>query len=36
MSWTDNRDVVPGTDPREIEEQKGFDVLDATGIAFLS
>jgi hypothetical protein len=20
MSWTDNRDVVPGTDPREIEE----------------
>ncbi|MGI8909542.1 MAG: hypothetical protein ACR2JR_03175 [Rubrobacteraceae bacterium] len=26
MSWTDNRDVVPGTDPRE-EEQDGFDVL---------
>ena len=25
MSWTDNRDVVPGTDPREIEEQNGFD-----------
>jgi hypothetical protein len=25
MSWTDNRDVVPGTDPRE-EEQDGFDV----------
>lgn len=27
MSWTDNRDVVPSTDPREIEEQEGFDVL---------
>jgi hypothetical protein len=26
-SWTDNRDVVPSTDPREIEEQEGFDVL---------
>lgn len=26
MSWTDNRDVIPGTDPRE-EEQDGFDVL---------
>jgi hypothetical protein len=25
MSWTDNRDVVPGTDPREAE-QDGFDV----------
>ncbi|MBA2345155.1 MAG: exo-alpha-sialidase [Rubrobacter sp.] len=25
MSWTDNRNVVPGTDPRE-EEQDGFDV----------
>ena len=25
MSWTDNRDVVPGTDPRE-DEQDGFDV----------
>jgi hypothetical protein len=25
MSWMDNRDVVPGTDPREIEEQEGFD-----------
>ncbi len=25
-SWTDNRDVVPGTDPREAE-QDGFDVL---------
>ena len=25
MSWTDNRDVEPGTDPREIEEQGGFD-----------
>jgi hypothetical protein len=25
MSWTDNRDVVPGTDPRELEEQNGFD-----------
>lgn len=24
--WTDNRDVVPGEDPRE-EEQDGFDVL---------
>lgn len=22
-----NRDVVPSTDPREIEEQEGFDVL---------
>ena len=26
MSWTDNRDVVPGEDPRE-DEQDGFDVL---------
>jgi hypothetical protein len=26
MSWTDNRDVVPGEDPREAE-QDGFDVL---------
>jgi hypothetical protein len=26
MSWTDNRDVVPGDDPRETE-QDGFDVL---------
>jgi hypothetical protein len=25
MSWTDNRDVVPGTDPRE-DEQDRFDV----------
>ena len=25
MTWTDNRDVVPGTDPRE-DEQDGFDV----------
>jgi hypothetical protein len=25
MSWTDNRDVVPGTDPREAQ-QDGFDV----------
>jgi len=25
LSWTDNRDVVPGEDPRE-EEQDGFDV----------
>jgi hypothetical protein len=25
IAWTDNRDVVPGTDPRE-EEQDGFDV----------
>jgi hypothetical protein len=25
VSWTDNRDVVPRTDPREIEEQEGFD-----------
>jgi hypothetical protein len=25
MAWTDNRDVVPGTDPRE-EVQDGFDV----------
>jgi hypothetical protein len=25
MTWTDNRDVVPGTDPRE-ETQDGFDV----------
>ena len=25
MSWTDNRDVVPGTDPRETT-QDGFDV----------
>jgi hypothetical protein len=27
MSWTDNRDVIPGTDPREGEDQDGFDVL---------
>jgi hypothetical protein len=27
MSWTDNRDVVTSTDPREIEEQEGFEVL---------
>ena len=26
VSWTDNRDVVPGEDPRE-SEQDGFDVL---------
>jgi hypothetical protein len=26
MSWTDNRDVVPGDDPRE-DPQDGFDVL---------
>ncbi len=26
MSWTDNRDVAAGTDPRE-EQQDGFDVL---------
>jgi hypothetical protein len=26
MSWTDNRDVVSGTDPREGSEQDGFDV----------
>jgi hypothetical protein len=26
MSWTDNRDVAPGDDPRE-ETQDGFDVL---------
>ncbi len=25
MTWTDNRDVVPGTDPRELEEQNGFN-----------
>jgi hypothetical protein len=25
MSWTDNGAVVPGTDPRDIEEQNGFD-----------
>ena len=25
MTWTDNRDVVPGTDPLE-DEQDGFDV----------
>ncbi len=25
MTWSDNRDVVPGTDPRE-DEQDGFDV----------
>lgn len=25
MTWTDNRDVVPGTDPREAT-QDGFDV----------
>ena len=25
MSWMDNRDVVPGTDAREIEAQEGFD-----------
>ncbi len=27
MSWTDNRDVVPGKDPPQIEEQDSFDVL---------
>lgn len=26
MSWTDNRDVVPGTDPREVAPSDGFDV----------
>jgi hypothetical protein len=26
FTWTDNRDVVEGTDPREAE-QDGFDVL---------
>jgi hypothetical protein len=26
LSWTDNRDVVPGDDPRE-DPQDGFDVL---------
>jgi hypothetical protein len=25
MSWTDNRDVVPGSDPRELQAQNGFD-----------
>lgn len=25
MTWTDNRDVVPGSDPREIELYDGFD-----------
>lgn len=25
MSWTDNRDVVPGSDPREVQAQDGFD-----------
>lgn len=25
MTWTDNRDVVPGTDPRELEQYNGFD-----------
>jgi hypothetical protein len=25
LAWTDNRDVLAGTDPRE-EEQDGFDV----------
>jgi hypothetical protein len=25
MSWTDNRNVVPGTDPRELQEQNGFN-----------
>jgi len=25
LTWTDNRDVVPGTDPREAT-QDGFDV----------
>jgi hypothetical protein len=24
-SWTDNRNVVPGTDPRELDAQDGFD-----------
>ncbi len=24
MSWTDNRDVVPGVDPRETEAEDGF------------
>ncbi len=25
MTWTDNRNVVPGSDPRELEEQDGFN-----------
>jgi hypothetical protein len=25
MSWTDNRDVVPGSDPRELQAQNGFN-----------
>ena len=25
MTWTDNRNVVPGSDPRELEEQGGFN-----------
>ena len=25
MSWTDNRNVVPGSDPRELQEQDGFN-----------
>ena len=25
MTWTDNRNVKSGTDPRELEEQNGFD-----------
>ena len=25
LAWTDNRDVVPGPDPRETQEQGGFD-----------
>jgi len=25
MTWTDNRDVVPGVDPRELERYNGFD-----------
>ena len=25
VSWTDNRDVVPGSDPRELQAQNGFN-----------
>jgi hypothetical protein len=25
MTWTDNRDVVPGADPRELQAQNGFN-----------
>ena len=25
VTWTDNRNVVPGQDPRELEAQDGFD-----------